>query len=92
MKPVLRAGAARVKPLVAPEVMAEGVPKRIEEVAGLLGPRPPKLKGSSLVKSDFSSTPLESFITHPMNVLLFSIEYLATGMDAFSIHLSSVES
>ena len=64
-------------------------PKEADVVAGSANEKP---MGSSLIESGFASTPLESFITHPVNVSLFLVEYLSTGMDAFSIHLSSVES
>ena len=73
-----------------PAVLAGEVRKIVGMTAGSL--MTPKPMSSSLIESDFSSTPLESFITHPVNVFLFSVEYLSTGMDVFSIHLSSVES
>ena len=86
-KPAVPAGEAlNWKPVVP----AGEVQKIVGMTAGSL--MPPKPMSSSLIESDFSSTPLESFITHPVNVFLFSVEYLSTGMDVFSIHLSSVES
>lgn len=73
-----------------PVVLAEGeAPKRVGMVDGLPNAKP---KGFPLIESDFSSTPLESFITHPVNVSSFSFKYISTGMDVFSIHLFSPES
>ena len=87
LKPAVPAGEA---PNWKPAVPAGEVRKIVGMTAGSL--MTPKPMSSSLIESDFSSTPLESFITHPVNVSLFSVEYLSTGMDVFSIHLSSVES
>ena len=75
--------------VVAVEVKVWEAPKRVGVVAGSPNEKP---MGSFLIESDFASTPLESFITHPVNVSLFLVEYLSTGMDVFSIHLSSLES
>ena len=86
----LAAGEAlKLKAAVLAEVKAGEAPKRVGMLDGLPNAKP---KVIFLIESDFSSTPLESFITHPVNVSLFSVEYLSTGMDVFSIHLSSVES
>ena len=82
-------GAAKLKPAVGAEVKVFKAAKRDDVVPGSPNKEP---MGFSLIESDFASTPLESFITHPVNVSLFSVEYLSTGMDIFSIHLSSVES
>ena len=86
----VKAGEAlKLKPVVLAEVKAGEAPKRVGMVDGLPSVKP---KGFSLIESDFSSTPLESFITHPVNVSSFSFKYLSTGMDVFSIHLFSPES
>ena len=84
-----KVGTLVPKPAVAVEVKVWEAPKRVDVVAASPNEKP---MGFSLIESDFSSTPLESFITHPVNVFLFSVEYFYTGMDVFSIHLSSVES
>ena len=86
----LAAGEAlKLKPVVLAEVKAGEAPKRVDMVDGVPNPR---RIGFSLIESDFSSTPLESFITHPVNVSSISLKYLSTGMDVFSIHLFSPES
>ena len=86
----LAAGEAlKLKPVVLAEVKAGEAPKRVDMVDGLPNA---KAIGFSLIESDFSSTPLESFITHPVNVSSFLFKYLSTGMDVFSIHLFSPES
>ena len=77
------------KPVVAVEVKVWEAPKRVGMVDGSPNVKP---KGFSLIESDFASTPLESFITHPVNVSSFLFKYLSTGMDVFSIHLFSPES
>ena len=87
MEPKVKVGTLVPKPAVVVEVKVWGAPKRVDVVAAS-----PNKEPMGLIESDFSSTPLESFITHPVNVFLFSVEYLSTGMDVFSIHLSSVES
>ena len=81
--------ASKLKPVVLAEVKAGEAPKRVDMVDGLPNAKP---IGFSLIESDFSSTPLESFITHPVNVSSFLFKYLSTGMDVFSIHLFSPES
>ena len=86
----VKAGEAlKLKPVVLAEVKAGEAPKRVDMVDGLPSAKP---IGFSLIESDFSSTPLESFITHPVNVSSFSFKNLSTGMDVFSIHLFSPES
>ena len=86
----VKAGEAlKLKLLVLAEVKAGEAPKRVGMVNGLPNA---KLIGFPLIESDFSSTPLESFITHPVNVSSFSFKYISTGMDVFSIHLFSPES
>ena len=85
----LAAGEAlKPKPVVLAKVKAGEAP-RVGMVDGLPNAKP---KGFSLIESDCSSTPLESFITHPVNVSSLLFKYLSTGMDVFSIHLFSPES
>ena len=47
------------------------------------------LQNYSITTSSLSSTPLESFRTQPLNVLLLSLDIIFTGIVVFLIHLSS---